>query len=82
MSKLPKNIYQQLNGISVEKIKKALIKDGCIENKLTYHNPEKDYTFTLHFHPQKTFSGEFVRDYILPITKWTIEDMKELKLIK
>ena len=82
MSKIPKNIYQQLDGISLEKIKKALIKDSCIENKLSYHNPQKGYTVTLHFHPGKTYSGEFIRNYFLPITKWTTDDLKILKLIK
>lgn len=80
--KLSKNIFQQLDGISIEKIRSALLKDGCIEEDWVFEHPEKDYRIKLHFHPHKTFTGEFIKKYIIPITKWDIEDLKRLKLVK
>ena len=80
--KFLKNIYQQLDGISVEKIESALLKDGCIKENMTFYHPSKDYRLTLHFHPKKTFSAEMVVDYFLARTKWDIDDLKRLKLIK
>ena len=80
--KLPKNVsYRQLKNISIEEIRKALLRDGCIEEEWIFEHPTKNYRIKLHFHPHKTFSANFIRDYILPITKWDIKDLKRLKLI-
>ena len=80
--KYPTNIYQQLKNISIKEIRSALLKDGCIEEDWVFEHPSKDYRIKLHFHPKKIFSANFIRDYILPITKWNINDLKRLKLIK
>lgn len=80
--KISRNIYQQLDGISIEKIIKALLKDGCIRNGNVFINDEKDYDVAIHFHPHKTYPGQFIKNYILRRTRWAERDLKRLKLIK
>ena len=81
--KLSKNVYQQLDGISIEKIERALIRDGYRKENMTfYHDNPSKQDVVLHFHPGKTYSANFIRDYFMPLTNWDIEDLKRLKLIK
>lgn len=79
--KISRNIYQRLDGIGIEKIIKALIKDGCIREGNVFINNEKNYDIAIHWHPHKTYSGQFIKNYILKRTNWEESDLIRLKLI-
>lgn len=79
--KFQKNIWERLKGITIEEIKKALIRDGCKREKNTYLHPTKKYIITIHYHPKKILNPGLLKNYFLKETGWSIEDLKRLKLI-
>ena len=80
--KIDKSIWQQLKGVTKKQVIKALQRDGCVQERLTFYHPQKKYRITIHYHAKKTFSPYLIKNYLLAETGWTIKDLKRLKLVK
>ena len=84
MSKYPKQIWDQLKGITIQQFRSALLKDGweLVRSKgarITY--VKNDQVITLHMHPKKTMGPSLLKQ-LLEQTRWDARDLKRLKLIK
>ncbi len=88
----PKNVWNQLRGITADRLIKALKKDGWILDKqsgatsgsiLTYIKDERlpVRVVQVHWHPKKTYGPRLLKS-LLADTGWTENDMRRLKLIK
>ena len=87
--KYSKNIWDQLKGLKVEKLIKALEKDGWIldetrKNTSAYIKTcsEGNKRITIHYHPGKTYYNPSLLKAILDIIGWEEKDLYKLKLIK
>ncbi len=80
--KIDKSIWQQLKGVTKKQVIKALRRDGCVQEGLTFYHPQKKYRITIHYHAKKTFAPKLIKNYLLAETGWTIKDLKRLKLVK
>lgn len=83
--KYDQNTSNQLKGIHVERLVRALDKDGWNREfsrgaTQTFRHPD-GRTVTIHIHPKKTF-GPRLLAAILSDIGWSKEDLKRLKLIK
>jgi len=84
--KYSKNVWEQLKSITVERLIKALEKDGWIHDEnwrqaYVYYNPKNGNRVTIHFHPGKTYRPKMLK-LILESIGWDEKDMRKLKLIK
>ena len=85
----PKNVWDQLKNITVERLMKALENDGwkkCKSNGARHPYTKEDNKgradrIVLHYHAKKTFS-KFRLNGLLDDIGWSVEDLKRLELIQ
>jgi len=82
----PKGVWDQLKGLHVEDLQKALQKDGFeLEESqgatLAYYRPSDGRRVVVHYHPKKTFGAKILKG-LFDDAGWDIDDFKRLKLIK
>ncbi|MCK4761214.1 MAG: type II toxin-antitoxin system HicA family toxin [Candidatus Aminicenantes bacterium] len=82
--KYPKQIWNQIKNISVEKLITALNRDGWVRDEkrgasLIYRR-NKD-RITVHYHPKKTYQPNLLKGMLDKIG-WNEKDLRRLKLIK
>ena len=84
------NVKDQLRRLTVEKLQKALEKDGWVADphrsaRIPYvlkgENGETLNRVVIHYHPKKTFGLKLLKGLIDQIG-WSVEDMQRLKLLK
>lgn len=87
--KYSKNVWDQLRGIKVKKIIKALEKDNWIldetcKNSYGYikNTTENNRRVVIHYHPGKTYRSPKLLKRIFDAIGWNEEELKRLKLIK
>ena len=85
MSTYPKNTWDQLKGLSLTRLKKALRDDGW---SVEVNGPREiwrhegcEHPVILHYHPRKEFGPKLLK-YLLDSIGWTEDDLKRLKLVK
>jgi predicted RNA binding protein YcfA (HicA-like mRNA interferase family) len=82
------NVWSQIKNTSADDLKKALIRDGFVnEGKsgavLAFYKAGNPHPrrITIHYHPGKTYSPKLL-EKLIEDAGWTTEDLKRLKLIK
>ena len=84
MASYGRHAWNQIRGISVEKLMRALRADGWAEEKRrsgTRPFYKDGARIVIHYHPGKTFGPKILRG-ILQSIGWSEADLKRLKLIK
>lgn len=84
-----KNVWDQLKGICTGDLIRALIRNGwelqdpsASSGALrTYRHPDGRIVI-IHYHSDKKTYGRSLLRKLLEDIQWTVEDLKELKLIK
>jgi len=81
----PKNVWNQLKGITCQQLIAALEKDGWSMDQgqgsiQIYRHPD-GRRVSVHVHPKKTYGRKMLTD-LLKDTEWTESDMRRIKLIK
>ena len=82
----PPDIWNQLKGLTADKIISALIKDGFIldadvRTERVYRHPN-GAKVTIHYHTgSRTYSPSLLKALLADIG-WTVPDMKRLKLVR
>ena len=81
----PHHIWNQLKNLSADELIAALERDGWIRDRrrgaqLVYRHPDRRRV-SVHYHPGKTFGPKLLRA-LLADTRWTVPDMRRLKLVK
>lgn len=81
-----KQTWNQLKGLTVEEIQKALEKDGWVAQTrqgatIPYWKEGRPLPIVIHYHPKKTYGAGLLKGLLEDIG-WTEADMKRLKLIK
>lgn len=82
-----KNVWNQLKGLTVERLMKALKKDGWVEEPtvgatIPFRHPGTKKIVVIHYHPKKTYRNPGLLKGILDVIGWSEKEMKNLKLIK
>ncbi len=82
----PKNVWQQLKGLSADELISALLKDGfcydrCLKTERMYRHPDGRKA-CIHYHTGNTCYGQKLLTGLLDDIGWTEKDMRRLKLIK
>jgi predicted RNA binding protein YcfA (HicA-like mRNA interferase family) len=83
--KYPKNVWQQLKGITADELIRGLEKDGWVHD--TGVGAERVYRHadgrrvSIHYHPRKTYHRGLLKA-LLDDIGWAEEDLRRLKLVK
>ena len=85
MTQYAKNTWDQLKGLSLDRLKRALRQDKwrCVRTsgaRETWQS-EDGRQVTLHYHPGKTY-GPGLLKFLLASINWSEADLVRLKLIK
>ena len=79
------NVWNQLKNTTVEKLVKALKKDGWERDigsgAVHVYRKGRDNRVTIHYHPKKTYGANLLKALIADIG-WSEADLKRLKLTK
>ena len=83
----PPNVWSQLKNTTVEKLMKALEKDGWEEDnpsscRIPYVKTMDDgekRRIVIHYHPKKTYGAKLLKGLLNDIG-WSVEDLKRLNL--
>jgi predicted RNA binding protein YcfA (HicA-like mRNA interferase family) len=82
---LPSHVWEQLKGISVDELVRALERDGWMcdvtMGSIRIYRNASGGRVSIHYHPGKTFGSKLLHA-LLDDVGWTVEDMRRLKLVK
>jgi len=82
---LPSHAWDQIKGISVDDLVRALERDGWVSDvtmgAIRIYRNAAGGRVSVHYHPGKTFGARLLHA-LLDDIGWTVEDMRRLKLIK
>ena len=83
--KCPKDVWEQLKGITADELIRALEKDDWVRDtgvgsELVYRHKD-GRRVSIHYHPRKTYHRGLLKG-LLDDIGWTEGDMRRLKLIK
>lgn len=85
MTTYSKEVWDQLRNITIQKIAKALEKDGWVREETRGatqgYRKQPDQRVVLHHHPKAT-KGPKILKGILDDIGWTEDDLRRLKLIR
>lgn len=82
----PKNVWNQLKGLTTGELIAALQKDGFVpdeglRDERIYRHPDGRHV-SIHYHTSNTCYGPNLLKSLLKDIGWTEKDMRRLKLIK
>jgi predicted RNA binding protein YcfA (HicA-like mRNA interferase family) len=74
-----KNTWNQVKGVHVEQIMKALEKDGWEQDTtpgatIPYVHPDRDEPVLIHYHPKKTYGANLLKALLADIG-WDEKDL-------
>lgn len=80
-----KNVWNQLKGICIEDLIRALEKDGWkldeCAGAIRVYLKDGSGRVSIHYHPKKTFGAGLLKGLLSDIG-WSEADLKRLKLVK